>query len=156
MKRLIAAVVLLLGLANFQTAQEENSKHVVLPSPKLLRCKSSDCFQLWVESPHEANIVFPKQTRIDMNGDCLYALTAVCDKPVPLDQVKAAINARYGKWALAQFADSPMKLWRVESEKFAISLSVADKEDEKMNFADAGTKKVIYIAFSGRSACSVP
>jgi hypothetical protein len=156
MKRLIAATVLMLGLANCQTAQEEKDKGLVLPNPKLLRCKSADCFQLWVEGPHEENAVFPKQTRIDMNGDCLYGMTAVYDKSVPLDQVKAAIDERYGKWALAQFVNSPLKLWRVESERFAISLTVADKKDEKMNLADAGTKEVIYIAFGGRSACSTP
>jgi len=110
MKKLVVAVVLLLGLANCQTAQEEKSTRLVLPNPKLLRCKSVDCFQLWVESPREANAVFPKQTTIDMNEDCLYGMTAVYDKSVSLDQVKAAIDARYGKWALAQFADSAIKL----------------------------------------------
>jgi len=156
MKKLIVAVFLFLSLANCQPAQEENSKRLVLPSPKLLRCKASDCFQLWVESPREASAVFPKQTRIDMNGDCLYGMTAVYDKSVSLDDVKAAIDEVYGKWALSQFVNSPVKLWRVEPGKFAIQLSVADKKDEKMNIADAGTKIVIYIAFSGRSACSVP
>src|SRR5690242_6768087 len=144
MKRLIAATVLMLGLANCQTAQEEKNKRLVLLNPKLLRCKSSDCFQLWVEGPHEENAMFPKQTRIDMNRDCLYGMTAVYDKSVPLDQVKAAIDERYGKWALAQFVNSPVRLWRVESESVAISLTVADKKDVKMNIADAGMKKVIH------------
>jgi len=148
MKRLIAPLVLLLGLANSQTAQEENSKHVVLPNPKLLRCKSADCFQLWSESPSEGN-VFPKQVTVDMDSGCLYALRASYDKSVSFDEVKAAINEHYGEWALNQFGDSRMKLWRIEPDKFAINLSVADKKDEKMNIAEAGTKQVYFIAFSG-------
>ena len=158
MKRLIAAVLLTLGLANCQIAKEESRSHLVLPNPKLLRCSSSDCFLLWLEKPAEANAVFPKQTIIDMNQNCLYGLRVLYDKSVPLADVKAAIDERYGKWAYAKNDDAtmPVKLWRVESEKFAIQLSVVDKKDEKMNIADVGTKEAIYIAFGGRSACSMP
>ena len=156
MKRLIAATVLMLGLANCQTAQEEKNKRLVLPNPKLLRCKSADCFQLWLETPTEPNAIFPKQLVIDMKQNCLYGMTATYDKSVSLDDVKAAIDERYGKWELAQFANSPIKLWRVESEKFAIQLHVADKKDEKMKIAEAGTQRANYIAFGGESACNVP
>lgn len=48
--------------------------------------------------------------------------------PVPLDNIKAAIDERYGKWAVPEFLNSPLKLWRVEPEKFAIQLSVATKK----------------------------
>lgn len=158
MKRLIAAVLLTLGLANCQTAKEENRSHLVLPNPKLLRCSSSDCFLLWLEKPAEANAVYPKQVIIDMNQNCLYGMRVLYDKSVPLADVKAAIDEHYGKWAYAKNGDATMavKLWRVEPEKFAIQLSVADKKDEKMNIAEAGTKEAIYIAFGGRSACSMP
>jgi hypothetical protein len=45
----------------------------------------------------------------------------------------------------------------VESEKFAIQLSAADKKDVKSKLADeVGTKRIIYIAFGGRSACKTP
>jgi len=111
-----------------------------------------------MEKPAEANAVFPKQTIIDMNQNCLYGMRVSYDKSVPLADVKAAIDERYGKWAYPKNDDAtmPVKLWRVESEKFAIQLSVADKKDEKMNIAEAGTKEAIYIAFGGRSACSMP
>src|SRR5215472_8181996 len=124
MRKFIAAAILILGLANCQPAMEEKGKHVVLPNPKLLRCKSNDCFQLWSESPPDANAVFPKQLIIDMNQNCLYGMTALYDKSVPLDDVKAAIDEQYGKWALAQFANTSIKIWRVEPERFAIQLSV--------------------------------
>ena len=91
-----------------------------------------------------------------MNQNCLYGMTALYDKSISLDDVRAAIDERYGKWALPGFEKSAMKLWRVEPEKFAIQLSVADKTDEQRNIADAGTKQAIYIAFGGKSACDVP
>jgi len=113
---------------------------------------------LWLEKPAEANDVFPKQLIIDMNQSCLYGMTALYDKSIPVEDVKAAIDEHYGKWALPLNDDAagPVKLWRVEPEKFAIQLSVADKKDEKRNRAEAGTKRAIYIAFGGRSACSIP
>jgi hypothetical protein len=156
MKRVITAVVLMLGLAHCQTAKEENGSRLVLPNPKLLRCKSSDCFQLWLDKSAEANAVFPKQLIIDMNQNCIYGVTALYDKSIPVDEIKSAINERYAKWANPEFTNSPLKLWRVEPEKFAIQLTVAGKEDEKKNVAETGTKQAIYIAFGGRSTCNIP
>jgi hypothetical protein len=80
------------------------------------------------------------------------------DKTIPADDIKAAIDERYGEWALPSNRDAsvPVKLWRVEPEKFAIQLSVADKKDEKRNVAEAGTNLAIYLAFGGRSACNAP
>ena len=77
------------------------------------------------------------------------------DKSTALGDVRAAIDEQYGKWAVPDFKDSAtMGLWRVESEKFAIQLSVAGKKDKKMNIAEAGTKQVIYLAFGAR--CTGP
>ena len=72
--------------------------------------------------------------------------------------LRCALDERYGKWAYAENEDAgiPVKRWRVEPEKFVIQLSVTDKKDEKMNIAEAGTKQAIYIAFGGKTACSLP
>jgi hypothetical protein len=156
MKRIILAALLMLVLANWQAAKEENGSRLVLPNAKLLRCKSSDCFQLWSAKPAEASAVFPKQVIIDMDQGCLYGMTALYDKSILADDVKAAIDERYGKWAVAGLEHSQLGLWRVEAESFTIQLSVANKKDEKMNIAEAGTKQAIYIAFGGKSACNKP
>ena len=153
MKRLMAAAVLTLVLADFQAAQEEKNKRLVLPNPKLLRCKSADCFQLWAETPTEPSAIFPKQLSIDMRQNCLYGMTATYDKSVSLDDVKAAIDERYGKWALAEFANLPIKLWKVEPEKFVIQLHERDKRHERLNVDEAGTKQAIHIAFG--AACDI-
>jgi hypothetical protein len=156
MKRVLAAVVLMLGLAHGQTAKEENSSRIVLPNPKVLRCKSSDCYQMWSENSAKTNAVFPKQVSVDMNQSCLYGMTALYDKSVPLNDIQAAIDERYGKWAVPGLVNSPLRVWRVEPEKFAIQLAVASRKDEKRNIAEAGTKRAIYIAFGGMSACNIP
>jgi hypothetical protein len=156
MKRVLAALVMLLGLAYGQTAKEENYSHIVLPNPKLLRCGSSDCSRLWLEQ-REVNAVFPKQLLIDMNQDCLYGLQALYDKSVSVQDIEVAIDEHYLASKNTDFEKSPLRLWRAESEKFAIQLSADDKKDVKKQLADeAGTKRIIYIAFGGRSACNIP
>lgn len=157
MKKVLVAVILaLLALAHSRAANEEHGSRVVLPNAKLLRCKSSDCFQIWssAENYAAANAVFPKQVVIDANQGCIYGMTALYDKSIPTDAVRAAIDEHYGKWTQSEFANSSIKLWRVESEQFGIQLSVADKKDEKRNIAEAESKQVIYLAFGGRSACN--
>jgi hypothetical protein len=158
MKKVVAAVVLIFGLAYCQAAREENNNALVLPNPALLRCRSTGCSQLWLENSAQTNASFPKQLIIDMDKGCLYGMTALHDKSIPLDDVKAAIDRFYSKWAFPENGDAttPIKLWRVQPEKFAIRLSSADKNDEKKNIAEAGTKLVIYIAFGGRLACKTP
>ena len=151
MKRVLAAVLFVLVPTFSQTVSKENRSRIVLPNPGLLRCKSSDCSQTWLEKSERANAVFPKQVIIDMNQGCLYGIVALYDSVIPVDDIRAALDESYGQWA---FPEST-KLWRVEPEKFAIQLGVADKKDEKRNIAVAGTKQVIYIAFGGKSACSV-
>ncbi len=102
MKRLIAAVVSILGLAHCQAPKEENSgSRLVLPNPKLLRCRSSDCFQLWLDKSAEANSIFPKQMIIDMDQSCLYGMIVLYDKSIPLSDVKAAIEWTLWEMGLA-------------------------------------------------------
>src|SRR5882724_4258823 len=153
MKRLMATAVLLFGFATSQTATEENSRGILLPSPKLLRCRSSECSQLWLEKSGETSPICPKQLILDMNQGCLYGLTALYEKSIPAEEVMAAIDARYEKSSLSNFANSSLRLWRIEPDKFAIQMSVADKADEKKHITEAGTTRVIYIAFGGASAC---
>jgi hypothetical protein len=35
-------------------------------------------------------------------------------------------------------------------------LSIAGKSDEKRVVAEAGTRQAIYLAFGGKSACTIP
>lgn len=152
MRKTIAPFMLFLCFAYLQVTTGEELDHVVLPNPKLLRCASSDCYQLWSETP-ESKAVFPKQVIVDTDQGCIYGMTALYDKSVRLDLIKSAIEERYRQWSLEEIKSPALHLWRAETQKFSIQLSVANKADEKKNLAEAGTRQVIYIAFGAKSAC---
>ena len=153
MKSIFAALVLILGLAHFETADGQNNGRIALPNPKLLTCRSSDCSFLWSEKT-EQSTVFPKQVSFDMNQNCIFGITAFYDKSVSYEAVKSAIDDRYAKWLNVEYPGrQSLKAWRVEPERFAIQLSVASKSDEKRHLLNEGTKEVIYIAFGGKSGC---
>src|ERR1700687_520346 len=109
MKRVLAAVVMMLGLAYGQTATEESHSRIVLPNPKLLKCGSSDCTRLWLEQS-EVNAVFPKQLLIDMNQGCLYGLQALYDKSVSVRDIEVAIDEHYLASKKTDFEKSPLRL----------------------------------------------
>ena len=153
MNKVLAAVLFVLVPTYSQTVSKETRSRIVLPNPDLLRCKSSACSHTWLEKSDQADAVFPKQVIIDMNQDCLYGITALYDSSIPVDEIRNALDERYGKWAVS--AAAPLRVWRAEPDKFAIQLGVADKNDQKRHMAVVGTKKVIYIAFGGKSACNV-
>lgn len=69
-----------------------------------------------------------------------------------IEDVKRAIDARYGKRAVADSTG----LLGVQPERFAIQLGAANKKDQPMHIAVEGTKHVIFLAFGGRAACSAP
>jgi hypothetical protein len=122
-----------------------------------LRCCLSDCFRLWSEAT-EQKVIFPKQMIVDMDQGCIYGMTALYDKSVSLDEIVSAIDDRYKRWTVNGLSHSHLHVWRVEEQKFSIQLTVASKEDEKRNAADAGTRLAIYIdiALGGKSACDTP
>lgn len=155
MKKKIAAVILLLCPLSLSDARGQDHDTLILPNANLLRCNSSDCFRLWPDATEQKG-VFPKQMTIDMDHGCVYGMTALYDKSISFDQVNAAINDRYRQWFSTDGSSPALHLWRVEPQKFAIQLHVADTKDEKRNLAEAGTKQVIYIAFGGRTACNPP
>jgi len=168
---LMVSAIVTTGVISRGRAKYENGSRIVLPNSKLLGCRSSGCFQLWQDNPAQANAIYPRQVTIDIFGNdkCPRGILALYEKSVSTDEIKAALDQSYGKWALADFATSPVKLWRVEPEKFAIQLAITDdrtkevKRDEafafalsqvfegseRSNVAEGGMKTVIYIAFAG-------
>jgi len=155
MKRTIAVLTLMLILPNFQLVRGQDHGRLVLPNPKLLRCSSSDCFQLW-SGAIEQKTIFPKQMIVDMEQGCIYGMTALYDKSVSLDEIVSAIDDRYKQWTVNGLSHPSLRVWRVEDQKFSIQLTVASKEDERRNAAEAGTREAIYIAFGGKAACGTP
>src|SRR5882672_1927321 len=140
---LMVSAIVTTGVISRGRAKYENGSRIVLPKSKLLGCRSSGCFQLWQDNPAQANAIYPRQVTIDIFGNdkCPRGILALYEKSVSTDEIKAALDQSYGKWALADFATSPVKLWRVEPEKFAIQLAITDdrtkevKRDEAFAFA---------------------
>lgn len=61
---------------------------------------------------------------LDYTNGSVIGLIALYDQPTSISDVKAVIDERYGKWAFASNDKTPGRgLWRVEPEKFVISLS---------------------------------
>jgi hypothetical protein len=175
MKRIFAvllAVTATMAFAPRTTVKPEDGGHVVLPNEKLMSCKSSACSQLLSDAG--PNDIYPRQVNVDFFGStgsesCIRGVTAIYEKSVSIDDIKAAIDKRYGKWA---YANSP-KLWRVEPQKFAIQLGVTEHRTkaatrdqtraqalgqpfgygDRSNVTEAGMPEVIYIAFVG-SKCN--
>jgi hypothetical protein len=162
MKKNIVAALFIVGLTSHAQSKHETGKHVILPNPKLLRCLSSDCAQRWQDKPPEANDVYPKQVIVDFyNNPCPLGVMARYDKSVSTADLKAAIDKRYGQWAFASNDTSPVKLWRVQPEKFAIQLGDTDRRIAKLaklsgEEEDVGTKTIIYLAFRPPKNCSFP
>lgn len=152
---LIQSLILISTLTNVAIVRGENLATLVLPNPKLLRCNSSNCFQLFVEDV-EQNSITPRQILLDMNGSCIYGITALYDKSVPVDRIKSEINRAYEKWSVKYPSETNLYLWRVEPQKFSIQLAVTSKQDEKLIGTEVGTRQVVYIALGGKSACSAP
>lgn len=169
MKAVIAIAILMIGLTSYGQLKPENGRHVVLPNPKLIGCRSSSCSQLREDNPAKTDAIYPRQMTVDFfdTDHCPLGVTALYEKSVSMDDLKAAIDERYGKWALASNDTAPAKLWRVEPEKFAIQLAVTEAQKmtrdevrgealaeafdprERSNVAEGGMKQVIYLAFAG-------
>jgi hypothetical protein len=146
--RVIAVVGCLLGSLCAGAQAGENTRKIVLPNPQLIHCRSAECSQLWKQDSNDGGVVYPAQVMTDFVNGEVVGLTAVYDKSVSEKELRAAINALYEKSAARTAKGMVIDgLWRVESERIAISLS---------GYSD-GTKRVIYLKVtSGGLASLVP
>jgi hypothetical protein len=129
-------------LVSFSVAQEA-PRHIVLPSTELMGCQTPACSQVLPEQTGDAQAIYPWQVMVDFNQGKVIGLTAYYDKPVTFEDLRAAIDARYAKWA-ASFSNDKLRAWRVEPEHFVISLSVVS----------SGMVRVIYLIFDAKHPAS--
>jgi len=159
MRSFIGAAIMMASLTLSGPARAQNTR-IVLPNPKLIGCEPARCSQLWQEGGAVPHAVYPKQVLIDVfaSDSRPRGILALYDKSVSMDDIKAAIDELYGKWALSGNGTLPVKLWRVEPEKFAIQLAVVDEADTRTALSRAlaglgpkhppkqGMKQVIFLA----------
>jgi hypothetical protein len=145
----VIAIVVMSGIVCYGQAHHQPGRNIVLPNANLLRCVSSDCSQLWEGDVPGGTDIYPNQLTIDLldNKPCPLGIMARYDRSVALTDLKAALDHRYGKWADARNVTNPVKLWRVEPEKFAIQLSTVDKREARSAMQESATRTVIYMAF---------
>ncbi len=138
-RRMAPVACLLISLC--AGAQVGNStRRIVLPNPQLIHCRSAECSQLWKQDSTDGGTVYPAQVLTDFVNGEVVGLTAVYDKSVSTEELRAAVNALYPNAQLRA-----MDIWRVEPEQLAIS--VFDGSN--------GAKEVIYLKF-GTFASHVP
>ena len=81
----------------------------------------------------------------DKDG-CPQGIVALYDKTIPEDEIRAAIDQRYGKWV--KVATGQVKVWRVEDARFAIQLAtIAGSLAQPGCGEDKGMKQIIYLSF---------
>ena len=112
------------------------TRKIVLPNPQLIRCRSAACSQLWKQDSDEGDLVYPAQVLTDFVKGEVVGLTAVYDKSVSTEEIRAAINRFYGNLPPVIHSDS-MSTWRIEKEQFAISIFDGTE----------GAKELTYLKF---------
>jgi hypothetical protein len=135
--RAMAVAGCLLASLSAGTQAGGSTRKIVLPSPRLIHCRSAECSQLWKQDSSDGGTVYPAQVLTDFVNGEVVGLTAVYDKSVSKEELRAAINALYGK--APQVATD---IWRVEPEQLAIS--VFDGSN--------GAKEVTYLKFGTYSS----
>src|SRR5215469_17080174 len=116
---------------------------VILPDPKVIRCSTSNCPSVLPDGK-DPRVVYPCQVSLDYNNGSVVGLTALYDDPTSVNDVRAAVNERYGKFAFDPNGKPLVSLWRVEPEKLTISLSTNEY----------GMVQLIYLSFDAKHPTS--
>jgi hypothetical protein len=126
-------------------ASQTRGAHIVLPNESLIGCKTPNCYRVLPDASSDASAVYPWQVRLDFNQPAIIGLIALYDQPTSIDDVQAALDERYGKWALADFHTGPVRLWRVEPPaKFVVSLTTNSD----------GMVQLIYLSYNAKHPTS--
>jgi hypothetical protein len=123
-------------------AQDKAStRKIVLPSPQLIHCHSAECSQLWKQDSGDPRAIYPAQIFTDLVKGEIVGLTAVYDKSVSQDEIRAAINEIYGKFSLLR--GGPMWVWRIESEEIAVSMYAGNGGATQVTYLKFGTPQSV-------------
>jgi len=137
-------IVMAASLACFGQAKPEPGKRIILPNPKLIRCVSLACYQLWEDTPPQTGDVYPVRVEVALLGKhCPFGVSAVYDKSISFEDLQSAIEARFGKGTPEHWTEAPLILWHV-GDDFTIMLDTADQKIAKNRRLDVGTKELFY------------
>jgi hypothetical protein len=139
--RFVSAALVTLGLTS--SATPNPGEHIILPDSKLIGCRVSTCSQVMPDPIADATAIYPWQVSVEITDGTISGLTALYDPSTSIDVVRASIDHRYGKWAVHGLGRGRAKTWRIEPEKFVVSLAPADK-------LYYGMSSVSYLAFGAK------
>jgi hypothetical protein len=106
-----------------------STRKIVLPSPQLIHCRSAECSQLWKQDSADGGTVYPAQVLTDFVDGEVVGLTAIYDKSVSMQELRAAIDLPYARWRAAALDGEGISMWKVDAEQMVIQLS--DWDDGK-------------------------
>jgi len=152
MKSLFLAAILLADLSGIGVAQTKGGlKHVVLPNIKLVRCMTSDCFQLLQDEPPRSGDIYPDHIDVAfLDRWCPFGLDATYSKAVPLEDLRGALEKLYGTGTVKNWTDAPLVIWQIEPDHLLIQLDVADKHMAQNRHVEEGTRTIHYSDMSGK------
>jgi hypothetical protein len=138
-KVFLGVVVVVTLLTSCARRDAEPGASLVLPNHQLIGCISAHCQDLWEPGAPRLDASYPVSISLDVRHGCPFGLVARFDETVSLEAIKSAIDQRYSKWALPDNnnAATPVKLWRIEPEKFAIQLAVVEESNENMTLGQS-------------------
>ena len=138
----IAIAVLTLTLVCVGQDALKPGGRVILPNPKLVRCSSLDCYQLWEAKAPSTGDIYPIRIEVALLGKaCPFGLSAVYDKAVPFEYLQAALESRFGKGEPKQWTKARLTVWEV-ADDFTIVLDEADEGIAKARHVDVGAKEL--------------
>lgn len=143
-------IICLCGMSVGQ-AKDQPSKRVILPSIKLVRCMTSECFQLLQQDPPRPGDVYPEHIDVAfLDRWCPFGLDATYNKAVPLEDLTSALEKLYGKGTAKNWTDAPLMIWHIESDTLLIQLDVADKRMAQSRHVEEGARTIHYSDISGK------
>jgi len=145
--RFVATAVVTLGLTS--PAAPNPGEHIILPDSRLIGCKVSTCSQVMPDQVADSHATYPWQVRVDITDGTISGLTAFYDPSISVDVIKASIDERYGKWAVHGLDRDRTKSWRIEPEKFVVSLAPADYKMSSVSYLAVGAKHAVPAAAQG-------
>jgi hypothetical protein len=138
MKTIIVTVLLVAGISSASSGQIAGrpDKRVIL---------TSDCFQLLQDDPPRPGDIYPEHIDVAfLDRWCPFGLTARYNKAVSLEELKAALEKRYGKGTTESWPNGPAVTWEVESAHVLVVLDTADKRMAENQHVEEGTKSIHY------------
>jgi hypothetical protein len=112
---------------------------------------TSDCFQLLQDEPPRPGDIYPEYINVAfLDRWCPFGLDARYNKAVSLEDLRDALEKRYGKGTAKNWTDAPLVIWELESTHLFIQLDVADKRMAQNQHVEEGTRSVHYSDVSGK------